>query len=329
MRTFWIRTFWILAPLLCVCLGPAHGQASGIAGPVSGFLFDPDSRSILPILGVPGAAYLGTPIAANLRKVEVARAGNIALGWNEDSPVLLNPREPRTQFPIADNLLKNADRAQWSGDSRVLILSSADAGQIQRFTISDGVPNGSTPVDLAALGGRISLLQVDASGGMAVVGITGLEGTTLYRVGSQGETILLASISDPDLPVFSRDGRMLYLFNRVARQILSVDMTSRAPRAAPFLGTEDGISSDLAGFGLSRDGQRLFVASAGDQSVRIFDIPTHTLIFSLFLEFAPDAVNPLGENYFVLSGGAGKSLALLDLQNASPAVYFIPRGANQ
>src|SRR5512134_3362781 len=65
--------------LLLLALGAAFGQDGGLTGPVSGMVFDADSRSLRPVVGVPGAAYLGQPAVSGLDWASVAPNGRAAL----------------------------------------------------------------------------------------------------------------------------------------------------------------------------------------------------------------------------------------------------------
>src|SRR5258706_8445680 len=49
------------------------------AGIVAGFVFDASSSSIRPILGVPGAAMLGSPVAQDINAAEIAPGGDRAV----------------------------------------------------------------------------------------------------------------------------------------------------------------------------------------------------------------------------------------------------------
>src|ERR1044071_8122166 len=53
--------------------GPAAAQPStSFRGPVSGFIYNQSSRTIRPLLGISGAAYIGSPL---VNEVDFASAG--------------------------------------------------------------------------------------------------------------------------------------------------------------------------------------------------------------------------------------------------------------
>src|ERR1700722_2930768 len=55
------------------------GSSASVGGPVTGFVFDSEALTILPMLGIPGAAYLGSPVASLVAAASVSPDGNSAL----------------------------------------------------------------------------------------------------------------------------------------------------------------------------------------------------------------------------------------------------------
>ena len=58
---------------------PAVGQMAPLGGPVSGLIFDAPSRSVRPIIGVPGSSYLGQALLENIDNAFIAPDGESAL----------------------------------------------------------------------------------------------------------------------------------------------------------------------------------------------------------------------------------------------------------
>ena len=66
--------------VLLLCVFPAlAGDQTSVGGPVSGFVFDQKQHTLRPMLGVPGSAYLGDALLANLDAAAVAPDGQSAL----------------------------------------------------------------------------------------------------------------------------------------------------------------------------------------------------------------------------------------------------------
>ena len=59
------------------------------AGPVSGIVFDAKAKSLRPIMGVPGASYLGNALAADMDLAAVSPDGKFALSGSADGTMRL------------------------------------------------------------------------------------------------------------------------------------------------------------------------------------------------------------------------------------------------
>jgi hypothetical protein len=138
-----LAAFTFALPLL-------RGQSASLQGPSSGFLFDPTSRSIRPILGIPPGAHLGSPVYSNLDYASVAPNGQIAIGVANGQTLLIggiSGAQP-TASPIA-GAIGNTNRVLWAADSTAAILCGA--AQCQHLT---GLPNAGVagqPVELPSV----------------------------------------------------------------------------------------------------------------------------------------------------------------------------------
>ena len=119
---------------ICVAImGPlAMAQQSVVGGPVSGFFYDPGSRSICPLAGILGAALIGPAVLNDVDSAFIAPDGNWALAvrpsgssfvrkLSDGSPVEFTP----------DDLIAGIDRAEWSQDGSVVLLYSSSGNQLQ------------------------------------------------------------------------------------------------------------------------------------------------------------------------------------------------------
>ena len=58
-------------------------QRAELGGPISGFVYEKNTRSLRPVLGVLGAAYLGEPVLSGAEAAAVSPNGRIALAVSE------------------------------------------------------------------------------------------------------------------------------------------------------------------------------------------------------------------------------------------------------
>ena len=61
------------------CALVALGEDSRMSGPIPGFVFHSPTRSIRPIVGVPGSAYLGAMVAQDFDAASVSPLGKSGL----------------------------------------------------------------------------------------------------------------------------------------------------------------------------------------------------------------------------------------------------------
>src|SRR5579885_1735285 len=68
--------------VLLLCALPLLGWAddrTSVSGPVSAFLFDSQTRSIRPMIGFPGASYMGDAVTTDVDAASVSPDGSAAL----------------------------------------------------------------------------------------------------------------------------------------------------------------------------------------------------------------------------------------------------------
>jgi len=154
--------------IICVLLAvPVFGQGPQLAGPLSGFVFDPPSRAIRPILGIPGAAHLGSPVFSNIDFAAVAPNGRLALAVREGHLWII----PDLNAADADQpaaAIDNPAQIVWASDSSTAVVYSSSAQSMQRVLFPAGAAARlDSPIDTSFLPGRISSLAVDPTGRIA------------------------------------------------------------------------------------------------------------------------------------------------------------------
>src|SRR5262245_9826140 len=101
-----------------LCLMPLAAAAqvtTRVGGPVSGIVFDQKSHSLRPMIGVPGASYLGSPLLEGLDAAAVSPDGTLALAVSEGRLLLVSglPDAASAGAPV-DGAVSGADRLAWS-----------------------------------------------------------------------------------------------------------------------------------------------------------------------------------------------------------------------
>jgi hypothetical protein len=334
-----VRCFAALAWLL-----PAAGlmaQTGSIRGPVSGVVYDGAERAIRPMMGVPGAAYLGAPIAGRLDFASVAPDGGRALAVTGGRLFLLRglnagavrwvPLEDESAVPMVAWRADSAAAVVWSpAGNRIRLwsaLSSSDAG-------SPAPPNpragsrsarvsrqdGPELTELGRVAGTVTALGVDSRDQV----VFGIDGEGLYLAAAGRAPSLIAPMTRPSAIAFALDDR-LYATDQARGEVLEVSRYGESPDVT-LLATADRAVADPIGAALSADGRSLMVAGAASRKVVFLDRATRAASATVDLDFEPSGIEHLsGGLLFLLKSrrSAGETLQVLEASR-QPAVYFVP-----
>lgn len=170
------------AVLFLTAAAPLCVTAQPFSGPVEGFLFDPPTASIRPILGRPGSAYLGKAEVAGLTFASVAPQGSHGLAIREGRLILVSGlgAESRTEVDLLA-VESVPDGAAWSADGRVAVIFSREPGWLR---VLQDLPESPRLGETVTVGGeRIRRLATD---GKSVL-VLPEHGSGLIRLDLQGE----------------------------------------------------------------------------------------------------------------------------------------------
>ena len=329
--------------VLAVCLSPAAAAQTGaIRGPVSGVVFDGAARALRPVIGVPGAAYLGAPLAAGVDFASVAPDGRRALAVSRGTVYYVRGLDTGVPRWRILEQRASADRAAWSPDSGTVAVWSAESGRLRlwrglgdgtaaalyretrgsRFrTLGRGAPGAPRLEELGAVDGVLSALAVDGRGGVfcAVPG-------GVYRAGAGGPASLIVRVEDPVALAVSDSA--LFVADRRSGEILEIrEAEGGGPDVRLFAGPGRGID-DPAALAVVDGGRTLVVAEARTERLKFFDTATGAQTGEIEAAVRPTRLLPLGERLLLLNDRrkANDTLYVLD-RAGPPAVYFIPAGS--
>ncbi len=297
----------ILLMLFAIHMFGMDGGRTTVQGPVAGYVFDQQARGVRPMLGVPGAAYLGSAVAAGLDAAGIAPDGSRALAVREGRLFLVLLKEEGAAAPV-ENAITGADRFAWSPDGSVAAVYASASRQAQ---ILRGGAAGE-PVDLSGLG-ELAALAVTRSGKL-IAGVAGENG------GVYLDGMLLARAAKPAAITIS--GQDLYFADSESGQVWQVRGFEQDAAALLFA---DGIEGAA---GVQVYGSRLFVAGA--KGVEVFDLASRAPIGHLDVDAAPAGLAPFGERALWLLNAPGEGQPAYVLSAADvPAVYFVPAGREE
>ena len=93
----------------------AQAQVASFQSALAGFFYSPVSRTVSPLLGVPGATYIGSPLLSNVDLASVAPGGRLAFVTKSGHAAIIQGLSDGTpvETPV-DALIPAIDRVIWS-----------------------------------------------------------------------------------------------------------------------------------------------------------------------------------------------------------------------
>jgi len=293
----------------------AFAQPPGsIDGPVLGFVFDPDAAAVRPLLGVPGSATLGAPLAtaSGLHGVVVQRS--YALGIDDSGAAVLASMSDRRALPGA------------SGVSRVFVSPRGTAAAAYRSEtgsaeIYTGLPDSPRWVRAVTLDSAPAELSLSDDGDFVAAIVRtprGPDSITWMASGMAAQTLYRAR----------RIESITFLPGGATALIAE---PAGVKRVSPAFGTQpiaEGLDGVLAAAGTA-DGSRVVIAT--QSGVVIADMASSARI-PLGCACTPNALAPLrGGAVFRLNRPGDGPLWLLDADAPDPRILFVaaPAGGVQ
>jgi len=304
-----IRRFLGLAAVAACALS---GQQTVLEGPVSGMVFDRQAKSLRLIVGVPGAAYLGSDLGG-YDIASVSPDGRWVLAASSGSLRLLPSAEPRAGRLLMEGAGGIASIV-WSEDSSAAALAYGDHVELWRNLTGE---TERIQLAMPAGGTRASSLAVAARGD-AVAAAFG-DGVFYLDAGSAR---LVATLERPGGLLF--DGAVLFAADRARNHILAIRNYAGSPEISLLAG---GVE-DVVALSLTPDRKSILAAGGQSRSLSWLNPDTGVTIASLALEFEPNRLERVsGGRLYLLRDPSGdlEPAQVLDA-GLEPAVYFVPAG---
>jgi DNA-binding beta-propeller fold protein YncE len=339
--------YWFLSAVL-VGTGAIAATVT-LDGPRLGMLFDPQTRALHPILGIPGSAVVGRALelGISVEKAAISPAQDFVLVTAGDRREVVMLRTGRA--PIAPIAIEGADPAPnemiLSAGGRAAVLYHRDRNRLQVITGLPSGPRVSSQLYLSA-GEAPSAFAVSDDGRVVLAGIGG----SLKMITANGEVPVLPGIGKITAIAFGKRS-VEPVVDEVRGDLHRASPGPAAPAPlgyvalaadalhdrlflvrnvtgdveAEVIGTSaEGIASPVA-LAVSRDNRRVFVANAKSGTVAIFDLlrgdRSHSLISC---GCSPTGLDRLNGDVFRLTAPSSRPLWVLEADGREPRVVFVP-----
>ena len=311
---------------LAVVAVSSMGQDSNLAGPVSGLLVDEQSRSIRPILGMPGSAYAGEASVTAFDFASAAPDGRSALISRTGSLYLIRRLDGAT--PVWRQLSGDSasfGRAAWSENSESFAVVNTTANQVELWTNLSSDPKLASSIDISSLTESIVSLAVNKDASYAFASTQGVDGGTLYQLKAGDVPRMILPLGRAGGLLLGADS--LYVTDRGHNEVLRVTNWASNPVVTSIVTSGHGVN-DPVGAAWSADRKMLYIASAGINQVIGFDIASSAVKATFDLDFQPTRLERLGSGDLLLleKGIPGQAPAQV-LDSAAQKIYFIPVSA--
>jgi hypothetical protein len=296
-----------LFAVLLTAAAAAGAQTTALA-PLSGYVYNSGSRTLHALHGVPGSAYVGRAIAADLDRAWPAPAGAIAVAVRaEETIVLRGLDQPEPSVEEGIGLLSSPALAAWSPEGAAFALYGN--GQVQVVRVTRGRINPDVPVNIDFVG-EIAAIAVNDAGGVAVA-----SGGGVYLHAASGSTLLHSSSDIRSL----RFGAAGQLYAAAADRLLRMDTAGGEPSV---------LVADIRidAFALSRANGLFYLADAERQALEIYDSGGNKT-GTIHLDRTPSAsIQALvHESLFLINAPDDSGRPAIVLQvSENPSVLFVP-----
>jgi len=319
-----------MAGLVTIAAGTLCAQQGRISGPTSGLVFDRSSRSVRPVLGVPGGSTIGAPLnfGRELASAWVSPQLDSAIGVAADGS--LHFFRIDAGIPLErpfDGISGAAHSVTFSPSGTAAALSSAkgtyvitglpDAPKVMGTVGTGAAPRRGTPASLGArptAAQRISTAISDdgayvlwsAGGSVSVLTVSGEN----RRLSGAADAVVAFSPRSHDAAVADSEAGLIVFRDLAGAATPQIISAITAPTAIAF----------------SPDGGRLYVASATAHAVTAFDIQAGAQK-TIACDCSPASLLRMGSVYRLNELGRDP-LWVLDAEAADPRIVFVPALVN-
>jgi hypothetical protein len=289
-----------------------------INGPVAGYVFDKAAHALRPVLGLPGASLLGSPINWRYRVDQAFIAPKL------DSVVGVTSEGAFRLFRLRDGIVTELPVNGLAPAGSSYSMSYSPSGSSVALYAGNSVQLVSGLPDAPAVGGSIDLT---AAGVPSALAVSDDANTLLVSVNnsirffeSYADMGKLMDTAPGALVAFAAGGHDAAVADSGAGIVLFHDLAGGG--ASQMIAPPDENGAAPSALAFSADGKALFLASAAAQSVTQLDLSAGSRN-RIACSCSPTALARMGD-VFRLTELGGDPLWLVNAPESTPGIVFVP-----
>ena len=314
--------------LLLTFSAAAQPSSSQVTGPVLGLVKDPSSQ-LRPVIGVPGASFLGLPIPidSSLQLLAISPHENYVLASRPDTgeTVLVTSL---FDTPVSSTLTgaSGVASAVLSPTGTSALLESSDGAT---WLVVTGLPDSPAiawQTNVSSLSQSPVAAAVSDNGSAVLASVPTDSGASVYLFTSGNGPVDIMDLGQFGGVAFVPLKTDALIADAVANQVQLIQDVTGAPTASIIADSNAGVATpvDIAA---SEDGSRIFIANTQPASVLLLDSRANGPV-SISCDCTPAAFGRLARNsVFSLTSPAKGAFWVLDGGSANPRTVVVPPDA--
>jgi hypothetical protein len=294
--------------------------STALSGPSLGFVFDNTSKSVRPVLGLPGAAVQGSPLSVpfTLDRAEAAQRGAFLLAIDRADSRVIEITAAGAQK--LSNVSAAPDVVVFSPSASAAALYYRDRAVVE---VLEGLPGTTAPaasLNVAALPQPVSALAISDDGLVLAASPTGPDSAQVFAVGNHRPATLILTVGRVAGLAFIGASEDALLADGTANLVYRVHA---GVTAAVIAGIAEGVSAPVA-LAASADGKRAVIANGGGAPLVLLDLVDRTAT-KTSCPCRVSQVEPMAGNaVFRVTDPSEPVIWLLDADLPAPRFLFVP-----
>jgi len=287
-------------------------------GSVLGFIFDP-INGVQPILGIPGAATVGSPINIQTEitglNLSFQRSYGLAITPSDSNFVIVKLTEPITIGTLGVPIGRSG---------RIALSPDGSAGAIydqerKLIFVITGLPEAVTlaaEIDASSFSGAIVSMSISDGGDSVLVALS----DSVVSIGKDGKVTSLDHPKHASAITFLHNSRDAVIADAISQEIYFLTGVTGSPKTTVLLSE----IRDPIAVAVSNDNKHVFVASSSTGLVTGVELSGGSVTVTS-CPCSPSGLTPLNGNaIFRLTEPFGSALWLFDGDSPRPRTVFVP-----